>query len=206
MQTSFWPQHEAHLRWTQITLRLSGKSLFPVEWQLIKSTRRPRVNSQGNLSICRSLAIHLRDLPHLPSGQARSDVSLLDLDPYGSTNPLCMFPFLKRTADVLTPHLSVLFRRFVRLGSFPGDRPITCLLYCWRQGNVTPIPKAPPSSSLGNYWPIFITSVMSKVFELLVSVRLGRLWNPVVCFQPPSLLIGKIWVAVMHFCECPIQL
>ena len=35
---------------------------------------------------------------------------LLDLDPYGGTNPLGMFPlFLKRTADVMAPHLSVVF-------------------------------------------------------------------------------------------------
>ena len=36
---------------------------------------------------------------------------LLDLDPYGGTNPLGMFPlFLKRTADVMAPRLSVVFR------------------------------------------------------------------------------------------------
>ena len=68
--------------------------------------------------------------------------------------------------------------------------------------NVTPIPKGPPSSSVANYR---ITSVLSKVFERLVSVRLGRLWNSVVCFQPPSLLIGKVWVPVMHICACPIH-
>ena len=65
---------------------------------------------------------------------------LLDLDPYGGTDPLGMFPlFLKRTADVLALHLSVVFRRLVRLGSFPA---------CWRQANVTPVPKGPPSSSV----------------------------------------------------------
>ena len=46
---------------------------------------------------------------------------LLDLDPYGGTDPLGMFPlFLKRTADVMAPRLSVVFRRLVRLGSFPA--------------------------------------------------------------------------------------
>ena len=53
---------------------------------------------------------------------------LLDLDPYGGTDPLGMFPlFLKRTADVMAPHLSVVFRRLVRLGSFllAGDRPMS---------------------------------------------------------------------------------
>ena len=45
---------------------------------------------------------------------------------------------------------------------------------CCRQANVTHIPEGPPSSSVANYRPIFITSVFSKVFERLVSVRLGR--------------------------------
>ena len=58
-----------------------------------------------------------------------------------------------------------MFQRLVRLGSFPA---------CWRQDNVTPIPKGPPSSSVSNYRPISITSVLSKVFERLVSVHLGR--------------------------------
>ena len=89
---------------------------------------------------------------------------LLDLDPYGGSDPLGLFPlFLKRTGDVLAPRLSVVFRRLVRLGSFPA---------CWRQANVAPIPKGPPSSSVANYRPISITSVLSKVFERLVSVRL----------------------------------
>ena len=81
---------------------------------------------------------------------------LLDLDPYGGTDPLGIFPhFLKRTADVLAPRLSVVFRRLVLLGSF---------LACRRQANVTLIPKGPPSSSVANYRPISITSVSSKVF------------------------------------------
>ena len=90
----------------------------------------------------------------------------LDLDPYGVPELLGMFPlFLKRTADVMAPLHSVVFWPLVRLGSFPA---------CWRQANVTPIPKGPPSSSVANYRPISITSVLSKVFERLVSVRLRR--------------------------------
>ena len=58
---------------------------------------------------------------------------MLDLDPYGGTDPLGMFPLLlKRTADVMAPRISVVFRRLVRLCSIPA---------CWRQANVTPIPK-----------------------------------------------------------------
>ena len=80
------------------------------------------------------------------------------------THWVCFLCIL-RTADVMAPCLSVVFRRLVLLGSF---------MACWRQANVTPIPKGPPSSSVGNYRPISITSVLSKVFERLVSVRLGR--------------------------------
>ena len=91
---------------------------------------------------------------------------LFDLDPCGGPGPLGMFPlFLKRTADVMAPRLSVVFRRLVRLGSFQA---------CWRQANVTQIPKGPPSSSVANYRPISITSVLSKVLERLASVRVGQ--------------------------------
>ena len=54
----------------------------------------------------------------------------LDLDPYGCSDPLGMFPFfLKRTADVLDPCLSVVFRGLVCLGSsrLAGDRPMSPL-------------------------------------------------------------------------------
>ena len=66
---------------------------------------------------------------------------------------------------VLAPRLAVVFRRLLRLVSFP---------VCWRVANVTPIPKGPPSSSASNYRPIYLTPILSKVFERLVSVRLGR--------------------------------
>ena len=48
----------------------------------------------------------------------------------------------------------------------------------WRQANVTQILKGPTSFSVANYRPILITSVLSKVFECLVSVRLGRFMEP----------------------------
>ena len=59
-----------------------------------------------------------------------------------------------------------MFQRLVRLGSFPA---------CWRQANATTIQIGPQSSSVANYRPISITSVLSKVFELLVSVRHGQI-------------------------------
>ena len=88
------------------------------------------------------------------------------MDPYGGTDTVGMFPlFFKRTADVLAPRLSVVFRRLLRLGSFHA---------CWRKANVTPIPKSPSSSSVANYRPISITPVLSKAFERQVAVHIGR--------------------------------
>ena len=55
--------------------------------------------------------------------------------------------------------------RLVRLGSF---------LASWTKANVTPIPSGPLSSSVANYRLISTTSVLSEVFERLVSVRLGQ--------------------------------
>ena len=85
---------------------------------------------------------------------------LLDLDPFGGTDPLCMFPIsLKRTADVMANRHSAVFQWLVLLCSFPA---------CWRQANVTPIPKGAPSSSGVKHRPISITSLLSKVFERMV--------------------------------------
>ena len=45
---------------------------------------------------------------------------LMDLDFYGGSDPLGMFPlFLKKTAVVLASRLVVVARRLLRLGSFP---------------------------------------------------------------------------------------
>ena len=80
------------------------------------------------------------------------------------THWVCFLFFLRELPMLWPPLLSVVFRQRVRLGTF---------LACWRQANVTLIPKGPLSSSVANYQPISITSALSKVFECLVSVRLG---------------------------------
>ena len=121
---------------------------------------------------------------------------LLDLDPYGGSDPLDMFPiFLKRTADVMAPYLSVVFPRLVRLGSFTA---------CCRQAIVTQIPKGPPSFvAITDQFPLH--QYCLRCLSAWCRFVLADLWNAVVSFQPPSLLIGKVWVPVTHFCACPIH-
>ena len=95
-----------------------------------------------------------------------------------------MFPhFLKKTAEVLAPRLTVVFRLLLRLGSFP---------VCWRVPNVTPISKGPPTSSASNYRPVSLTPILSIFLNVL-----GVLWNADVCFQPHSSLIRKVLALVM---------
>ena len=73
--------------------------------------------------------------------------------------------FFQKTASVLAPKLSRLFRRLLRCGEFPLE---------WRIADVTPIPKGNLSALVCNYRPISITPVLSKVFERLISLRFGR--------------------------------
>ena len=94
---------------------------------------------------------------------------LLELGPYGGTDPLGMFPlFLKRMADVLAPRLSVVFRLLLRLCSFPA---------CWRQANVTPFPKGPSSSSVANYRPITDSTLIAVVPSPGVRVTVAESLN-----------------------------
>ena len=100
------------------------------------------------------------------------------------------------TACVLAPGFNKVFRSLVRQSNFPA---------CWRQANVTPIPKGPPSSSVANYRLISITSVLSKVFQRLVSVRLGRFVECSGVLPTTQFAYQKGLVPVMRFCACPIH-
>ena len=116
---------------------------------------------------------------------------LLDLDPYGGTLTLGMFPlFLKRTSNVLAPLLSVVFLRFVRLARFTAF---------WRQVHVTEILKSSSSSSVANYRPISITPVLSKVFERLMTVCLGHFMPLRGVLPNTQMLTGKVWESTMRF-------
>ena len=123
-------------------------------WSTLKSavfgssSALPPLVSEGGRLVCESIGKADLLWDHFDSKQSREAVDLpltchpslclntfafrsrevrrllLDLDPYGGTDPFGMFPlFLKRTADVMAPRLSVVFRRLVRMGSFPA---------CWR--------------------------------------------------------------------------
>ena len=119
-------------RWSTFKFAVSGTS----------SSLPPLVNEGGGL-VCESVGKADLLSDHFDSKQSREAVDLpltchpspshttfaltsrevrhllLDLDPCSGTDPLGMFPlFRKRTADIMGPRLSVVFRRLVRMGSF----------------------------------------------------------------------------------------
>ena len=137
--------HSPHKWWSTLKFAVFGSS----------SSLPPLVSEGGGL-VCESIGQYGRLSDHFDSKHSREAVDLpltchpsfslafrssevrrllLDLDPYCGTDRSGLFPlFLKRTTNVMAPLFSVVFQRPVRLASFPA---------CWRQANVTPIPKGP---------------------------------------------------------------
>ena len=99
--------------------------------------------------------------------------------------------FSQRTASVLASKVSRLFRRLLGCGELPLE---------WRIAVVTPIPKGSLSVLVCSYRPISITSVLSKVFEKLISFRFGRLFERSgVLSSHQCTNTGRVWVRVMLF-------
>ena len=87
------------------------------------------------------------------------------LDTYGSVDPFGVFPlFLYMVIDIIAPKPSIIFRWFIRLGSFAE---------CWRSPNVAAIPKVALFLDRENYRPISITPILYKVYEKLVCHKLS---------------------------------
>ena len=116
---------------------------------------------------------------------------LLDLDPNRAVDPSDCFPmFFQRTASVLTPKLSRLFRRLLRCSEFPLE---------WRIVDVTPIPKGTLSALVCNYRPILI-DLRLKLFHQtslhqfchLTSTHTERVWVTVMLFDLDIVCAGKM--------------
>ena len=153
-------------------------------------------SSPGRQLICRSFAICLLVLPPLPSGRERSGVSCLTRKLMVHWPIRYVLSFLKRTADVMAPRLSVVFLRLVRrvVSELAGVRPMSPQLR-----NVTPV---------AGYLPIFITSELFKVFEplrLLSWTIYGMQWcasDHPVCLSEMSGYRWCIFVCVSYTARC----
>ena len=72
--------------------------------------------------------------------------------------------FYKQVTRKLAPKLAVILTNLVRADSFPA---------CCRSADIVPVPNRSASSDVGDYRPIYITSVLSKVFEKIVAENLS---------------------------------
>ena len=66
-------------------------------------------------------------------------------------------------AGPFSPKFAKVLRILLRCGLFPE---------CWREANITSIPKGAPSSVVTEYRPISITPVLLKVYEKVISCRM----------------------------------
>ena len=102
---------------------------------------------------------------------------LIDLEQFGGVDPNGLFPFiLIKIADILASKLAVISCILIWQGSF---------LVCWRNANVTALPKSPTlSQTPSEYRPTSITPILSKIFERLLVKRLYSFVNRLKVLPP----------------------
>ena len=65
--------------------------------------------------------------------------------------------------DILNNAMSTLFNSILFSGHFPN---------CWKTAVIVPVPKKGDSNCLENYHPISLLPILSKLFELIINLRI----------------------------------
>ncbi|KFQ12727.1 RNA-directed DNA polymerase from mobile element jockey, partial [Leptosomus discolor] len=95
---------------------------------------------------------------------------LRNLNVHKSMGPDEMHPWvLRELVDEVAEPLSTIFDKLWKSGEIPTD---------WKRGNIPPIFKKGKKEDSGNYRPVSLTSVPSKIMErILLETMLGHMEN-----------------------------
>lgn len=98
-----------------------------------------------------------------PSSKSHHPSSVCFLNTSEHTNLSFFLMFLKRVTDVKPPKLAAVFRIMKKEGE---------LRMCWRSANISPVPKGLFLSLVEIACPIYITTVLSKVYAWIICPHL----------------------------------
>ncbi|KFQ42385.1 LINE-1 reverse transcriptase, partial [Nestor notabilis] len=99
-------------------------------------------------------------------GEDQVQDHLKNLNVHKSMGPDEIHPWvLKELVNEVYKPLSIMFERSWQSGEVPDD---------WKKGNVTPIFKKGKVEDPGNYRPVSLTSVPSKILEQILLERMLR--------------------------------
>jgi len=97
-------------------------------------------------------------------------VELVKIRACSATGPDGLFPFLfKEFADVISPHITLLFNQSISEHSFPN---------VWKIANIAPIWKGKgPKNDPSNYRSISILPIIARIFEKLIARQLNSYFD-----------------------------